>query len=101
MRNIFILVFFLNYFIIFSQSKDTEVWEPVPEKVNTYYDNLPPSDAIVLFDGTDFSNWVTWGDKEPQWIINDDGSMTVVNGKGSIFTKESFGSVQLHIEWKA
>ncbi len=61
----------------------------------------PPSDAIVLFDGTDFSKWVTWGDKEPQWIINDDGSMTVVNGKGSIFTKESFGSVQLHIEWKA
>ena len=26
--------------------------------------------------------------------------MTVVNGKGSIQTKESFGSVQLHIEWK-
>ena len=101
MRNIFILVFFLNYFIVLSQSKDTEVWEPIPEKVNTYDDNLPPSDAIILFDGTDFSNWVTWGDKEPQWIINDDGSMTVVNGKGSIFTKESFGSVQLHIEWKA
>ena len=90
MRNIFILVFFLNYFIVLSQSKDTEVWEPIPEKVNTYDDNLPPSDAIILFDGTDFSNWVTWGDKEPQWIINDDGSMTVVNGKGSIFTKESF-----------
>lgn len=101
MRNIFILVFFLNYFIVLSQSKDTEVWEPIPEKVYTYDDNLPPSDAIILFDGTDFTNWVTWGNKAPQWKINNDGSMTVVNGKGSIQTKESFGSVQLHIEWKA
>ena len=40
------------------------------------------------------------GSKKPEWIINDDGSMTVVNGKGSIFSKESFGSVQLHIEWR-
>ena len=26
--------------------------------------------------------------------------MTVVNGTGGIKTKQSFGSVQLHIEWK-
>ena len=39
MRNIFILVFFLNYFIVLSQSKDTEVWEPIPEKVDTYDNN--------------------------------------------------------------
>ena len=77
-----------------------KLWEPVPEKIEAYNFSQPPSDAIILFDGTDFSNWVTWGNKEPKWIINKDGSMTVVNGKGSIQTKESFGSVQLHIEWK-
>ena len=53
-----------------------------PEKIESFSFSKAPSDAIILFDGTDFSNWVTWGDKEPQWIINNDGSMTVVNGKG-------------------
>mgnify|MGYP002629927072 FL=1 len=92
--------FLLGISFAHCQSKLTEVWEPVPEKIEAYNFSQPPSDAIILFDGTDFSNWVTWGNKEPKWIINKDGSMTVVNGKGSIQTKESFGSVQLHIEWK-
>ncbi|MDB0069370.1 DUF1080 domain-containing protein [Flavobacteriaceae bacterium] len=93
-------IFFLSFSFALSQSKATEIWEPIPEKIESFSFSKAPSDAIILFDGTDFSNWVTWGDKEPQWIINNDGSMTVVNGKGAILTKESFGSVQLHIEWK-
>jgi hypothetical protein len=93
-------LFVLSISFVHSQSKLTEIWEPVPEKIEAYDFLKAPSDAIILFDGTDFSNWVTWGNKEPQWIINNDSSMTVVNGKGSIQTKESFGSVQLHIEWK-
>ena len=50
-----------------------------------------------------FQTGLHWGDsnESPKWIINSDGSMTVVNGSGArIQTKESFGSVQLHIEWK-
>ena len=93
-------IFFLSFSFALCQSKATEIWEPVPEKIESFSFSKAPSDAIILFDGTDFSNWVTWGDKEPQWIINNDGSMTVVNGNGAILTKESFGSVQLHIEWK-
>ena len=93
-------LFVLGISFAHSQSKLTEVWEPVPEKIVAHDFSKAPSDAIILFDGTDFSNWATWNNKEPQWIINNDGSMTVVNGKGSIQTKESFGSVQLHIEWK-
>ena len=100
MKNLLCFLFFIGYHVIYSQSKLTEVWEPVPNEVNSFSDSSPPSDAIVLFDGSDFSKWETWGNKEPGWIINEDGSMTVVNGKGSIFTKESFGSVQLHIEWR-
>ena len=100
MKSKLFYIFFLSFSFALSQSKATEIWEPIPEKIESFSFSKAPSDAIILFDGTDFSNWVTWGDKEPQWIINNDGSMTVVNGKGAILTKESFGSVQLHIEWK-
>jgi hypothetical protein len=60
----------------------------------------PPSDAIVLFDGKDLSNWVSEKDgKSPApWTVAD-GAMTVVAKSGGIQTKQSFGDVQLHIEW--
>ncbi len=98
---------FLSVFAIanfgFSQdeSRLTEIWEPVPVKIKAYDFSRAPSDAIILFDGKDLSNWVTqYSNETPKWKINGDGSMTVVNGTGGIKTKKSFGSVQLHIEWK-
>lgn len=54
----------------------------------------PPSDAIILFDGKDLSKW----DGGSNWIIRD--GVATVNG-GSIATKQSFGSCQLHVEWAA
>ena len=83
-------------------SKDTEIWEPIPNEVYSISDSSAPDDAIVLFDGTDLSKWkAKWSNKESGWQINDDGSVTVVfDGSGGIETLESFGSVQLHIEWK-
>ena len=54
----------------------------------------PPSDAIVLFDGTDLSKWNN-GDG---WNVEDGVAYT---GKGKIVSKESFGDCQLHLEWKA
>ena len=78
----------------------TELWEPVPELVNPGNLSTPPSDAIILFDGTDLSQWINATNGEPaHWIVNSDGSMTVKQ-KGGIETKEEFGSIQLHIEWK-
>jgi hypothetical protein len=61
--------------------------------------HLPPSDAIVLFDGKDFSNWQSMNDGggDVKWQIVD-GAMQV-NKTGSIRTKEEFGDVQLHVEW--
>ena len=78
----------------------TELWEPVPEVVIPGNLSAPPSDAIVLFDGTDLSQWINADSGQAaNWIINSDGSMTVQK-VGGIETKEEFGSIQLHIEWR-
>tara|TARA_B100001057_G_scaffold68861_2_gene62633 strand:+ start:4938 stop:5663 length:726 start_codon:yes stop_codon:yes gene_type:complete len=78
----------------------TELWEPVPEVVIPGNLSAPPSDAIVLFDGTDLSQWINADSGQAaNWIINSDGSVTVQK-VGGIETKEEFGSIQLHIEWR-
>ncbi len=58
----------------------------------------PPSDAIVLFDGKDLSQWKAQKGGDAKWKILADGAMEV-NSTGSIMTKEEFGDCQLHIEW--
>lgn len=60
----------------------------------------PPSDAIVLFDGTDLSKWQGEKGAPAKWRVRD-GYMEVVPGTGEIRTRESFGDCQLHIEWAA
>ena len=57
----------------------------------------PPSDAVVLFDGTDLSGWVG-RDGEAQWKV-ENGCMEVVGGTGNILSREQFGDCQLHLEW--
>ncbi len=77
---------------------------PRPRIVEPGTAGVPPSDAIVLFDGTDLSQWVQRGRKgetlEPAWRV-ENGYMEVVGGTGSHKTKAAFGDVQLHIEWAA
>lgn len=59
----------------------------------------PPSDAIVLFDGTDLSGWLSARDAgAAPWKVGD-GYFEVEPGTGGIRTRESFGDCQLHIEW--
>jgi len=57
----------------------------------------PPSDAIVLFDGKDLSQWQ--GDKggPAKWEVKD--GVATVNGTGNISTRRAFGDCQLHVEW--
>src|SRR5215468_11021029 len=58
-----------------------------------------PSDAIVLFDGKDLSNWASAKDGGPaKWEVKD-GAIVVVRGAGDIRTKREFDDFQLHIEW--
>jgi hypothetical protein len=60
----------------------------------------PPSDAIILFDGKDLSQWVHT-DKQnsaPKWKV-ENGYAEIVGKSGSLMTKEKFGDCQLHIEF--
>ncbi len=85
-----------------TKPEQTEFYEPVPPKVVPGKDGTAPSDAIVLFDGTSLDNWISTKDSTAaKWILNKDGSMTVNNRTGDIQTKQNFGSMQLHIEWKS
>ena len=58
----------------------------------------PPSDAVVLFDGSGLSNWESTNGGPAEWKTTG-GSIEVVKKTHSICTKDSFGSCQLHIEW--
>jgi len=79
----------------------TEIWDPeVPVITPGEKPMDAPSDAIVLFDGTDLGREWTNGDgAEPGWTV-EDGCATVKAGTGVIKTKRVFGDVQLHIEWR-
>jgi hypothetical protein len=71
---------------------------PPKEEPRVIEPGPPPSDAIVLFDGSDLSQWKS--DKDggsAKWEIKD--GVATVNGTGGISTKEAFGDCQLHLEW--
>ncbi|MEO7191597.1 MAG: DUF1080 domain-containing protein [Vicinamibacterales bacterium] len=67
----------------------------------------PPSDAIILFDGKDLSKWAQHGTDAnstellaPKWPLRD-GYFETGARTGSLYTRESFGDIQLHVEWAA
>jgi 3-keto-disaccharide hydrolase len=57
-----------------------------------------PSDAVVLFDGKDLSQWVDMDGHPTKWVIQD-GVFQCVPGSGFARTLENFGDCQLHLEW--
>ncbi len=66
-----------------------------------------PSDAIILFDGTDLSEWTGTVNTNKKWQYNPEGKVLweVENGymkitpTGGLTSKRAFGDIQLHIEW--
>jgi hypothetical protein len=79
----------------------TEIYSPVPRVVTpgaSFSD--APSDAIILFDGTNLNQWVTTKDSTaPKWTLTDN-YMTVNKASGDIQTRASFSDYQLHIEYR-
>lgn len=82
----------------------TEFWEPEIGVVTPgdHQDNAfisAPSDAIVLFDGKDLSEWKDKDGNEAKWTVHD-GVFTVKKGTGDITTKKEFEDFQLHVEFQ-
>jgi hypothetical protein len=62
----------------------------------------PPSDALILFDGTNLSRWRTASGEAPAWIVSN-GVLQVppagTSNGGDIWTRDEFADCQLHVEW--
>jgi len=80
--------------------EETEVWNPVPEVITPGEGTDPPSDARILLGKNGLANWRHTDGNNARWKL-ENGVLTVVPGTGSIETRQEFGSVQLHLEWRA
>ena len=80
----------------------TEYWQPQPKVVTpgkTHEKAIAaPSDALILFDGKDLSQWSNTKGGAAAWEVHD-GVFTVKKGTGDIQTRQLFNDFQLHIEW--
>ena len=106
----FILSIFLVSFFQISQAQEIDRSKGDPKLSEYFTPEAPvvtpgktahdaPSDAIILFDGKNFSNWE--GDKnQPIGWTMESGAMVVKGGSGGIKTKMGFGDCQLHIEFR-
>ena len=66
-----------------------------------------PSDAVVLFDGTNLTKWAQRGRganrgqmTDAQWKVQD-GYFQVGGGTGDLLSRDKFGDCQLHVEWSS
>lgn len=58
-----------------------------------------PSDAIVLFDGRSTEAWVASKPGKPVWPVVE-GALVVAPKTTGIETKQAFGDIQLHLEFR-
>lgn len=97
----------------------TELKKEIPV-VEPGQNGSAPSDAIILFDGKDLSEWTTtpFGEgvrvdrtalflrayeggaelRPAAWAV-ENGSVVAGSKKGAIATRKRFGDIQLHLEW--
>ncbi len=78
----------------------TEDWSRKPPVVDPGIKGKLPSDAIVLFSGKqDLDHWEHMDGKSVSWKVEGE-ALVVAPKSGDIQTKQPFGSIQLHVEWK-
>jgi hypothetical protein len=112
MRNLFIIILLLFTGILCNAQSEqkypepmrpgmTEIWDPEVRIIQPGEEyGIPPSDAIILFEGTDIDKeWVDSRGDTTLWVVEDD-AMVCVPGSGVIRTRREFTDFQLHIEWK-
>ncbi len=80
----------------------TEYFEPaVPVIQPAAQVGMAPSDAIILFDGSDVNKeWEDSRGNPTKWVV-ENGALVCVKGSGVVQTKRKFNDFQLHIEWKS
>lgn len=86
-----------------SRWKAHDLSRPRPPVIEPAPQALPvpaPKDAILLFDGTDLSEWRSGDGSPAKWIVKD-GAIESVPGSGYVYSARPFGDVQLHVEWAA
>lgn len=103
-----VLIWLIFPCLLFGQGREresfdpevTEIWRPVRKVTPSDAPGGAPSDAVVLYDGKDLSAWQHLDGSESQWELNE-GYFTVKPGTGNLKTRDTFGDIQLHIEWAA
>ena len=94
-------VLMLILFNMYAQKpEETEDWSKKPAIVTPGSGTLAPSDAIMLYSGPhDADKWMHADGSPIKW--NTEDAITVTASTGAIKTKQEFGDVQLHIEWRS
>ena len=110
MKRIFFLLAFLLFCTAMSSAQPDPKWKihdttrPTPPVVTpgTFstpdQPGKPPSDAIILFDGTNLDKWLSEDGSPAKWKV-ENGYAEVVAHTHNIHTKDSFGDCQLHVEF--
>lgn len=104
---LFSVCILMNSMVLFAQPENkktpesSEIWEPQPRIITPgAHASNAPSDALVLFDGSNLNQWVSTADgTEAKWPVKD-GAFTVGPEAKDIKTKKTFNDFQLHIEWR-
>ncbi|MCG8414695.1 MAG: DUF1080 domain-containing protein [Pseudomonadales bacterium] len=100
MKKLILLTISAFTIVVAAQTVDRRAFDPVPDKVVGAINGSAPSDAIVLFDGSNMDAWITAETEEAaRWEIDGD-AMTVRRGMSTIKTKQAFGDIQLHLEFR-
>ena len=80
--------------------------EPPPPVVNPGKPGKPPADALVLFNGKDLSSFTGPSGKADGWAVKKNEIVCTARhehaektGTWDLLTKESFGAMQLHVEF--
>jgi hypothetical protein len=95
---------------LYIQYKDIYI-KPAPDPQPTVADagapGKAPSDAVVLFDGKDLSQWTTGEENQlTGWEVKDGVILTTAKREGTakrkssnLVSKRKFGSAQIHVEY--
>jgi len=94
------IFFLLIAVLIFSDAVFSQEESKTPPVIEPSKRNKPPSDAIELFVKANLEKFVSSADSAPApWKVSG-RHFTVVPESGNIQTKQDFGNIQLHIEFK-